>query len=282
MNVNQVPFTKMHGIGNDFVVLDPDVARRNLAWPELARAMCDRRFGIGSDGILVVEPGRETDYRMRMFNPDGSEAEMCGNGIRCFARFVHDRGLSSKTKLSIATGAGVQHVRMILHDGEVDGVEVNMGPPEFRAEQIPVIANTPEVVDRPLTVDGTNIKVNCVSMGNPHAVAFVDDLDAFPLEHVGPLVEHHPWFPRRINFEICQVIDREHMVMRVWERGAGITLACGTGACASMAVAHRHQLVDSSVDIRLPGGHLRLDWSGSGPLMMTGPAAFVYDGLWPL
>jgi len=272
----------MHGIGNDFVVLGPEAAGRSLDWQHLSRAICDRRFGIGSDGLLIVEEGTDTDFRMRMFNPDGSEAEMCGNGIRCFAKYVHDHGMSTRHELSIATGAGVQYVRLISGSDGEDAVEVNMGTPEFRAELVPVIADTPEVTDRPLQIDGETLAISCVSMGNPHAVAFVEDVDAFPLDRIGPLVEQYPWFPRRTNFEVVQVLDRGRLAMRVWERGAGITLACGTGACGVMAVARRHGYVDPVIDMRLPGGHLRLAWDGKGSIIMTGPATVVFEGVWPL
>ena len=282
MSNETIPFAKMHGIGNDFVVLGPDVARRSLDWSRLARAICDRRFGIGSDGMIVVDESLAADFQMRMFNPDGSEAEMCGNGIRCFAKFLYDEGMAQSGALSIQTGAGLQRVRLLLERDSVKEVEVDMGLPEFRAERIPVLSETQEVVDRPLRVDGVNLVISCVSMGNPHAIAFVNDVDAFPLERIGPLVEHHAWFPRRTNFEICQVVDQRHLAMRVWERGAGMTLACGTGASAVMAVAFRHGLVDPVVDILLPGGHLTLAWDGQGSVMMTGPATFVFHGDWPL
>lgn len=277
-----LPFVKMHGIGNDFVVLDTAVAGMAHDWPALARAVCDRHVGIGADGLLLVAPGDGADFHMRVFNPDGSEAEMCGNGIRCFARYVYDQGMVTRSDMTISTGAGVQRVRIVTGDAGAPAVEVDMGRPEFEAARVPVIAATADVVDRPLAVGGVDLLISCVSMGNPHAVAFVDAIDAFPLDHVGPLVEQHPWFPRRTNFEVCRVLDRGHIEMRVWERGAGITLACGTGACGTMAVAFRHGLVDSHVDVRLPGGHLQLAWDGVGSVRMTGPAAYVFAGGWPL
>ncbi len=280
-----LPFIKMHGIGNDFVLIGPEHASRSLDWPTLARSTSDRHFGIGHDGLLLVEllpPGSTASYRMRMYNPDGSESEMCGHGIRCFAKYLYDSELTDQMQLAIATGAGVQYVDLHTHDNIVVNVTVNMGEPIFEPERIPVKLPGSRVVNVPLTVNGYTFSISCVSMGNPHAVAFVDDVNAISLETVGPLVEHHEWFPRRVNFEVVQIRSRSELTMRVWERGAGLTLACGSGACAVMAVAYSQGLVDDCVTIHLPGGDLLLNWMGSGGIKMTGPAATVYRGSWPL
>ena len=282
-----LPFLKMHGIGNDFVIVGPEDAGRELDWPRLARETGDRHFGIGHDGLLLVERTAPAvaaaDFRMRMFNPDGSESEMCGNGIRCFARYLYDAGLTRDTTMRIETGAGVQRVRLQTDaGGRVQAVEVDMGAPVFAAARIPVVSELGLVERQPLVVHGRRFEISAVSMGNPHAVAFVDDVEVVPLAEVGPLVEHHPWFPRRVNFEVVSVQSRTELTMRVWERGAGITLACGSGACAVMAVARRQGMVDDRVQMHLPGGDLTLQWDGSGGVSMTGPATFVFRGEWPL
>ena len=273
-----LPFIKMHGLGNDFVVVGPEDAGRELDWPRLARETGDRHFGVGHDGLLLVERGTTAaaDFRMRMFNPDGSESEMCGNGIRCFAKYLHDTGVSF---------ALYPYGIRLLTDGagaEVRAVVVDMGVPVFAAEQIPVLVEQAVVEREPLLVDGHRFEISAVSMGNPHADAFVEDVQRIPLERVGPLVEHHPWFPRRVNFEVVSVQARDELTMRVWERGAGMTLACGSGACAVMAVARRLGLVDNTVLIHLPGGDLSLRWDGKGGVAMTGPATYVFRGEWPM
>ncbi|MCL4544479.1 MAG: diaminopimelate epimerase [Chloroflexi bacterium] len=284
MTANILPFVKMHGIGNDFVIIGPREALQRRDWASIARTTGDRHFGIGHDGLLLVEqlasPDALADFRMRMFNPDGSESEMCGNGIRCFAKYVYDSGLSREKQLRIATGAGVQHVELHVAGDSVDSVTVDMGTPEFSPTKIPVDLPGDYIVNVPLTIGGQTFAISCVSMGNPHAVAFTDDVQAVPLEQIGPLVEHHPWFPHRVNFEIVQRHSRRELTMRVWERGAGITLACGSGACAVMAVAHRQGKVDDIVTIHLPGGDLTLEWNGGDGMQMTGKAAYVFSGSW--
>jgi diaminopimelate epimerase len=278
-------FIKMHGIGNDFVVVGPDDAGRPLDWPGLARATGDRHLGVGHDGLLLVErtmPPAAAEFRMRMFNPDGSESEMCGNGIRCFAKYLYDAGLTAATTLQIQTGAGIQRVRLLTDGPTVAAVEVDMGVPVFEAARVPILSKKPVVEQESLTVDGYQFTINGVSMGNPHAVALVDDVQAVPLERLGPLVEHHPWFPRRVNFEVVSVQSPRELTMRVWERGAGLTLACGSGACAVMAVARRLGIVDDVVEMHLPGGDLTLRWDGRGGVLMTGAAAYVFRGEWPL
>ncbi|MCL4535113.1 MAG: diaminopimelate epimerase [Bacteroidetes bacterium] len=276
-------FFKMHGAGNDFVLLDArDAGARERDWPALARAMCDRHFGVGSDGLLLVLPSTRADYRMRMFNPDGSEAEMCGNGIRCFAKYLYDRGIHASLDLRAETLAGIRQLRIVAENGRARRVQVGMGAPILRPADIPVVAESTPVIDLPLSVDGADLQVTCVSMGNPHAVAFIsDDPDTFPLNRIGPLVERHPLFPRRVNFEIVQVRSPREAKARVWERGAGLTLACGTGACAVAVAARLKGLTEPCLRLELPGGRLELAWDGAGEVLMTGPAETVFRGEWP-
>ena len=279
-------FVKMHGTGNDFIVIDARV--HDYDWSKLAMKMCDRNFGIGADGIILVKaPEKEGHFQMRIFNPDGSEAEMCGNGIRCFARYVLEDGLLPEMPedLLVETEAGLRTLKVHWHKGVPSLVTVGIGLPVFSAAQIPV--RVPEgplgdkVSDHPIMVDGAELRVSCVSMGNPHAVTFLSTpVEQFDLHRIGPMVEHMAIFPRRVNFEVVNVLDRGHIALRVWERGAGPTLACGTGACAAMVVSRDHGFVDDVVDIRLPGGELRISWDGVGEVFMTGPAERVFTGVW--
>ena len=275
-------FTKMHGTGNVFVVLDGREMTQD--WAALSIAMCDRHFGIGSDGILVVANSRIADVKMRMFNPDGSESEMCGNGIRCFTKFLIDEGLTEgREQLKIETLSGV-HLATAKRDksGAIASVRVGMGRPTTRPESIPVATyGAGPIKDYPLVIEGITIPVTCVSMGNPHAVAFLDEsVKNWPLERLGPIVEHHEFFPRRVNFEIVNVKDRGHIDARVWERGAGITLACGSGACAIAVASWLQDKTGESVEITLPGGTLRVDWNGIDEVWLEGPAETVYKGEW--
>jgi diaminopimelate epimerase len=272
-------FIKMHGAGNDFVLLDLYAAENPQAdeeWATLAQAMCDRHFGIGSDGLLLVLPSEVADARMRMFNPDGSESASCGNGIRCLGRFLRDRYGLAAEGLTVETGAGVSAISM-RPDGSVT---VDMGRPIFAPADIPTTLGGGDALDEALIVDGEPLAVSCVSMGNPHAVTFVvaGQAGAFPLERVGPKVEHDAAFPERTNFEVCEVADKRNLLVRVWERGAGVTLACGTGACASAVVAITKGLVESPVNVELPGGRLSIDWRRGESVMMTGPTAYVFTG----
>jgi diaminopimelate epimerase len=277
-------FAKYHGAGNDFILVDGTGLDRD--WGKLAAAMCERNLGAGADGLIVALPSvNEADARMLLFNADGSEAEMSGNGVRCFAKFVVENGLA-RTRgddLRVETGAGEIVVRLERSGGEVTGATVDMGPPRFEPEEIPVaVERPPPVLDIPVAVDGFEYPVSCVSMGNPHAVHFVETPVAdFPLRDIGPKMEHHPVFPARVNFEVAQVIDRNHIVSRTWERGVGETQACGTGASAIMVTARLHGWVDDEVQINEPGGVLTLRWHGDGHVFLTGPAAFVYSGEWP-
>jgi diaminopimelate epimerase len=276
-------FAKLHGAGNDFIVVEG--AGQSKDWSALAKAICHRNFGAGADGLLVALSSRSAAVRMLLFNADGSEAEMSGNGVRCFAKYVVEQGIARPDgdELAVETGAGRIVVSLTREGGSVTGATVDMGEPRFAPAEVPVaVERDPPVLDLPIEVEGQTFVVNCVSMGNPHAVHFTDAPVAyFPLSVVGPRIEHHPLFPARVNFEVARVLDRRHIESRTWERGVGETLACGTGACAIMVSAKLHGLVKDEVDIREPGGVLKLRWPGSGPVFLTGPAEFIYSGDWP-
>jgi diaminopimelate epimerase len=269
-------FAKLHGTANDFVYLD---ARGGLpADPAaLAPRLCDRHRGIGADGVILLLPSERADCRMRIVNADGSTAEMCGNGIRGFAKFVLDRGLVAANPLRVETDAGVRTVRALANGGRVHRVAVEMGRPEWSGRAIPVDADG-EVVERPLEVAGRTWTVSCVSMGNPHCVVFVDDVAGLPIAEIGPRFEHHPFFPRRVNTEFVRVEGPARLAMRVWERGAGETMACGTGACAAAVVAARTGRAGRRSVVALPGGELEIDWQANDEVVMTGDAVEVFDG----
>ncbi|MFQ5875605.1 MAG: diaminopimelate epimerase [Dehalococcoidia bacterium] len=276
-------FTKMHGIGNDYILIDARDMERD--WPKVARVMCDRHFGVGSDGILLIQPSSLADYRMRIFNPDGSEAESSGNGIRMFTKYVVDMGLvrPESTQVRVETMGGVRTVSVFKENGRVKSVRASMGVPCLKPEEIPVALDgaTDPVKDYPVTVGSTTLAITCVSVGNPHAVCFVDGpVDRYPLAEVGPKIEHHPLFPQRANFEIVNILDRSHARVRVWERGVGETLACGTGACAVAVASRLHDVADSPLEVALPGGTLTLEWDGEGEVYLSGPAEFVFTGEW--
>lgn len=277
-----IAFTKYHGLGNDFVLIDNRYQSEPCLTPEQAIAWCDRHFGIGADGVIFALPGQAgTDYTMRIFNSDGSEPEMCGNGIRCLARFIADLEAaetgSPRAAYQIHTLAGVITPKL-----EADGqITVDMGFPQLLAAEIPTTLAAPheKVIDVPLEAAGQTWQVTCVSMGNPHCITFVADVAAIPLEAIGAEFEHHPAFPKRINTEFIQVIRRDYLKMRVWERGAGITLACGTGACASLVAAVLTEKSDRRATVELPGGCLLIEWSDTDQrLYMTGPATKVFVG----
>ena len=278
-----IHFTKMHGIGNDYILIDARDMERD--WSRLAIAMCDRHFGIGSDGILLVQPSDVADYRMDIYNPDGSEAEACGNGIRMFAKYLVEQGLTppDTSEIKIQTLGAVGTVQVRRENGRVDSVRASMGEPRLKPREIPVaLKEDIEVVKAyPLRVDGHELTVTCISMGNPHAVLFTDEpVDRYPLSEIGPKVEHHPFFPSRVNFEVVNVIDRKHVEVRVWERGVGETLACGSGACAVGVAARLHDVADSPLQVSLLGGDLTIEWNGEGEVYMTGPAEYVFTGEW--
>ena len=275
-------FVKMHGTGNDFVLLETRGEERD--WPRLAQAMCDRHFGVGADGLILVLPSARADVRMRMFNPDGSEAEMCGNGLRCVVKYAVEGGLARPRagRIDVETAAGVLAAQTFGDERTVERVRVSMGAPRFAPADIPVLVEAdPPIVGLPLEVAGHTLRLTCLSMGNPHAVHFLDSpVAVFPLEEVGPQVERHPLFPQRVNFEVAQVLASDRMEARVWERGAGATLACGSGAAAVMVAAHLHGLVGERVDITLPGGTLAIEWDGRGEVYLSGPAERVFAGEW--
>lgn len=275
-------FVKMHGTGNDFVMLDAGSFEAD--WSALAQQMCDRHFGIGADGIIVSLPSERCDLRMRMFNPDGSEAEMCGNGIRCLARHAVESGLARlhDGAITVETLAGDLRCELQENAGQIVRVRVAMGRPRLQPRDIPVVAEGPGPLQAfPVRVDGQTYAVTCVSMGNPHAVCFTaSPLAEFPLALVGPQIEHHPSFPRRVNFEIVQVLGRGLVQARVWERGAGETLACGTGACAIGVAAQLAGVSEGITDVSLPGGELRIEWDGEGDVYLSGPATEVFRGEW--
>lgn len=264
-------FTKMQALGNDFVVLDSRGAE--LKEPEaLARRLCRRRFGIGADQMLVLAASRRADFRMLIYNADGGEVEMCGNGIRCLAKYIWDRGLSGKEVLDIETAAGI-----IRPAKAGDMVRVDMGTPVLEGRDIPVDLDGP-VVDHPLAIEDKLFLINCVSMGNPHAVVFIDNLGGLPLSYYGPKIENHPLFPKRTNVEFVEVLGPAEIRMRVWERGAGETLACGTGASAAVVASALKGLTGRAVTVHLDGGNLMVEWAGDGHVYMTGPAEEVFEG----
>ena len=275
-------FAKMHGLGNDFIVIYglSEVPERA---DELAVRMCDRHFGVGADGLVFILPSERADCRMRIFNADGSEAEQCGNAIRCVAKYIYDNGLVDTVEPRIETaGAGVQQLSLKVTGGKVDAVRVNMGAPVLEPAKIPAKLDGERLVNVPIEAAGRQFRMTAVSMGNPNCVIFVDDAEAVDLAQWGPSLEHHPLFPNRTNVEFVTVRTRSELIMRVWERGAGPTLACGTGACASLVAAVLNGTADRSADVRLPGGTLRIEWDErDGNVYMTGPVETVFFGEWP-
>lgn len=271
-------FTKMHGLGNDYIYING--FEEIVADPgELAIKVSDRHFGIGSDGIVLIMPSDSCDFRMRMFNNDGSEAEMCGNASRCVAKYVYDFGLTDKEEITLETLAGVKILKMQIIDGKVDTVTVNMGAPIIKAADIPVISSKDQVIDEPLVIGGIEYRITCVSMGNPHCISYIDDVRAFNLETIGPKIENHEIFPKRINAEFAKVVDRKNIDMRVWERGSGETLACGTGACATLVASVLNDYTDRKATLHLLGGDLEIEWNeADNNVYMTGPATTVFQG----
>lgn len=271
-------FTKMHGCGNDYVYIN--LFEEKVDNPEkLSIAVSDRHFGIGSDGLILIGPSDKADFRMRIYNADGSEAEMCGNGIRCVAKYVYDHKLTDQTEISVETGAGIKYLKLTAEQGKVSQVRVDMGEPILKPDLIPVQAEGDKVVDEPVTVAGKEWRMTCVSMGNPHAVVFVDDVSSFPLETYGPEFENHSRFPKRINTEFVQVISRNEASMRVWERGSAETWACGTGTCASVMACILNNRTDNEVLVHLRGGDLTITYEPeSNHIFMTGPATEVFSG----
>ena len=301
-------FTKMHGCGNDYIYVNGFTEKISQEEkPELVQRLSDRHFGIGGDGAIFINPSDEADFEMEMYNADGSRAEMCGNGIRCVAKYVYDKGMTDKTDISVISCGKIKYLQLFLKEGKVDSVRVNMGAPELQAGQIPVIVsggkndtgfdyesdtvrekenNVDEiekesVIDEPITVQGKEYKMTCVSMGNPHAVVFMDDVTNLQIEKIGPHFENHERFPNRINTEFVKVLDRKTVQMRVWERGTGETLACGTGCCATVVACVLNGLTDDTVTVKLLGGEIEITWDREADLVyMTGPAVTVFEGEW--
>jgi len=272
-------FAKMHGAGNDYVYVN--CFEETVENPvEVAIKVSNRNFGIGSDGLILIMPTDKADVRMRMFNSDGSESEMCGNGIRCVAKYAYDHGIVDKTEITAETGAGILTLQLFPNDkNKVDRVRVNMGPPRLSREEIPMDGiPAVQVVAEELTVLDKTFKITCVSMGNPHCIIYVDDVDTFPVATYGPLIENNQLFPRRTNVEFIQVISRTEVKQRTWERGAGETLACGTGASAVCVAGVLNDVTDRKILNHLAGGDLELEWVDNGPVFMTGPATEVFTG----
>lgn len=278
-----VPFTKLQGLGNDYLYIDRFSYTPEHDWNALSRRMSDRHFGAGSDGLILVEPSDTADFRMRMFNSNGAEGDMCGNGLRCFARYVYDKGLTRKTEFEVETRAGIMRPRVNLKDGAVSSVTADMGVPLFKRAEVPLseLEGPEPVMALRVESGGETYVGTALFLGNPHYVIFVDDVDAVSLEKVGPGLESHPVFTRKANIEFITVKSPTELDMRVWERGSGITLACGTGACASVVAAILHGKVSrgTEVTVNLPGGPLSIEWRLDGRVWMTGPAVEVYSGV---
>lgn len=273
-------FTKMQGLGNDYVYVNGFEERIENP-SEMAVKVSNRNFGVGSDGLILINPSEKADFEMEMYNADGSRGEMCGNGIRCVAKYVYDYGLTDKTHISVETLGGIKYLDLTVEDGKVVLVRVDMGSPILTPAQIPVIADEAEAVAVPILVDETEYQMTCVSMGNPHAVIFMDDIEHLEIEKIGPKFEHHERFPNRVNTEFVKVLDRQTASMRVWERGSGETLACGTGACAVAVACILGGYTENKVTVKLLGGDLLIEWDREqNKIYMTGPAAVVFDGVW--
>lgn len=274
-------FTKMQGLGNDYVYVN--CLEENVEHPsETAVRVSDRHFGVGADGLILIKPSEKADFEMEMYNADGSRGEMCGNGIRCVAKYVYDYGLTDQTHISIETLGGIKYLDLTVEEGKVKLVKVDMGSPVLEAAKIPIKGMGERVVNEPIRVNGMEYHVTGVSMGNPHAVVFLEDVKNLEIEKIGPLFEHHECFPKRVNTEFVHVLDKKHVEMRVWERGSGETLACGTGACAAAAACVLNGLTEEEVTVKLLGGDLQIQWDREkDTIYMTGPAEVVFDGVLP-
>ena len=275
-----INFTKMTGLGNDYIYVDCTNGTKIKNIPELAKRLSDRHFGIGADGLILIDKPDDSnsDFKMRIFNSDGSEAEMCGNGIRCVAKFIHDKNLSKSDKISIETLGGVKKVKLIENNGNCDEVIVDMGEPKFQDKNIPYNIYEPFNKDLDINVEGEKMRFTVVSMGNPDAVTFVENLKDLQIEMCGPVIENNPIFPNRTNVEFVEIVDKNNINVRVWERGAGETFACGTGACAAVVAAGLNGYTDENVTVRLPGGKLKIEWGKDNHIYMQGPASTVYAG----
>ena len=273
-----IKFTKMQGLGNDYVYIDA-INQKIENESSLAQIISNRHFGIGSDGLILICSSEIADFKMRMFNSDGSEAEMCGNGIRCVGKFVYDKGLTNKTTLKIETLAGVKELKLNLKEGKVDTVRVDMGEPILEAEKIPVVSSEKMAKNLKLEIEEREFNFTCVSMGNPHAITFIENVENFEVEKYGSKIEVNERFPKKTNVEFIEIVNKEYIKMRVWERGAGETLACGTGACASVVAGIINNLIERKVTVELLGGILEIEWNKEdNHVYMTGPAVTVYEG----
>lgn len=273
-------FTKMQGLGNDYVYVN--CFKEKIDDPSaLAVRISDRHFGVGSDGLILINPSKVADCEMEMYNADGSRGEMCGNGIRCVGKYMYDYGLTDKEAISVETLAGIKYLQFFIENGKVAKVKVDMGSPILTPAEIPVVAEGERAVDEPIVVDGTEYRMTCISMGNPHAIVYVDDVKNLQIEKIGPSFEKHERFPNRVNTEFVKVLDRNTVEMRVWERGSGETLACGTGACATAVACILNGLTEEKVIVKLLGGDLEIEWDREeNKVFMTGPAKVVFDGVW--
>ena len=272
-------FTKMHGCGNDYVYVN-GFTEKVADKPKAVVALSDRHFGIGSDGVIFINPSQQADFEMEMYNADGTRAEMCGNGIRCVGKYVYDHGMTDKTSITVESFGKVKYLDLTVENGKVVKVKVNMGKPELIAKDVPVVSVHEQVIDEEIIVKEKSYRMTCVSMGNPHAVVFMDDVEHLAIEEIGPYFENHERFPNRTNTEFVQVIDDSHVKMRVWERGTGETLACGTGACAAVVASVLNDLTDEGVIVKLLGGELSVRWDRKvNHVFLEGPAVKVFDGV---
>lgn len=275
-------FTKMQGCGNDYVYINGFVEHvPQEEKSQLAIDLSNRNFGVGSDGLIFINPGKVAEFEMEMYNADGSRSEMCGNGMRCVGKYIYDYGLSDKTEIEVESAGAIKYLTLYPGaDGKIEKVRVNMGSPILKAEDVPVVSDNKQVVDEAITVAGKEYKMTCVSMGNPHAVVFMSGVKELDIEAVGPYFENHERFPRRTNTEFVEIIDRSHVFMRVWERGTGETLACGTGCCATAVACILNGHTDNKVDVEVLGGHIQIEWDREANLIyMTGPAKVSFDGV---
>lgn len=274
-------FTKMHGCGNDYVYIN-GFEEKITDKPDFVRAVSDRHFGVGGDGAIFINPSEEADFEMEMYNADGTRAEMCGNGIRCVAKYVYDKGLTDKTHISIVSFGKIKYLDLNVENGLVSSVRVNMGAPILTAKEVPVISSREQSVDEPIAVNGKEYRMTCVSMGNPHAVVFMDNVADLDIASVGPFFENHQVFPNRTNTEFVEIVDKNHVNMRVWERGTGETLACGTGCCATVVACVLNGLTETEVIVKVLGGEIKIEWNREENLVyMTGPATTVFEGEFP-
>ena len=271
-------FTKMHGCGNDYVYVN-GFTEKVADKPKAVVALSDRHFGIGSDSVIFINPSQQADFEMEMYNADGTRAEMCGNGIRCVGKYVYDHGMTDKTSITVESFGKVKYLDLTVENGKVVKVKVNMGKPELTAKDVPVVSVHEQVIDEEIIVKEKSYRMTCVSMGNPHAVVFMDDVEHLAIEEIGPYFENHERFPNRTNTEFVQVIDDSHVKMRVWERGTGETLACGTGCCATAVACVLNRLTGAHVTVQVLGGEIEIYWDQKENLVyMTGPAVTVFEG----